>query len=153
MQNGSLKIGVVQNYTHTNQHFPYLTTIYPLQVDILQTFNQLSNYKFLDSCHLLSIFALCSWYNSNVLASSQSGMGPTGFWGIRKGARKRKPFTGCLPPGNWNPNPIAVILKSTFHLALNVDIWRPVTGNDCNSATFSWRRSFWTTHIKIQCEC
>ena len=57
MQNGSLKIGVVQNYIFS----PILpATIYQLQVDILKTFNELSNYKFLDSSDLLSIFTFSS---------------------------------------------------------------------------------------------
>ena len=78
MQNGSLKIGVVQNYIFS----PILpATIYQLQVDILKTFNELSN------SDLLSIFTFAR--NATVvLAPRQSGMGPTVFQESEKGPEK-----------------------------------------------------------------
>ena len=91
MQNGSLKIGVVQNYTHT---FPYLTTIYQLQVEILQTFNQIFR-------QLGPLGRTCSAFlhfvrnTYNGCVSIQTKW--IGSYSI-SGIRKRKPITAASSP-------------------------------------------------------
>ena len=110
MQNGSLKIGVVQNYRHT---FPYLTTIYQLQVDILQTLNQLSNYKLRPAQHFCILFVI----------SRQSGMGSTVFQKSKKGSERdtlRVPVFGhsyCQTFPIWEGK-ITLVTKSNLFITL-----------------------------------